>query len=92
MTKFYLNEITGNLESRAFSPEQQEDGTFKMVPVSEEAIIDSMRMIWERLKIMVEPSSSIVLGALLGKKGLFNNKKVGLILSGGNVDLDNIPW
>ena len=64
----------------------------EIIPVSEEAIIDSMRMIWERLKIMVEPSSSIVLGALLGKKGLFNNKKVGLILSGGNVDLDNIPW
>ena len=39
VTKFYLNEITGNLESRDFSPEQQEDGTFKMVPVSEEATI-----------------------------------------------------
>ena len=40
----------------------------EIIPVSEEAIIDSMRMIWERLKIMVEPSSSIALGALLGKK------------------------
>jgi len=64
----------------------------EIIPVSEETIIDSMRMIWERLKIMVEPSSSIVLGGLLSKKEVFNNKKVGLILSGGNVDLDNIPW
>ena len=64
----------------------------EIIPVSEETIIDSMRMIWERLKIMVEPSSSIVLGGLLSKKEVFKNKKVGLILSGGNVDLDNIPW
>ena len=64
----------------------------EIIPVSEETIIDSMRMIWERLKIMVEPSSSIVLGGLLSKKEVFNNKKVALILSGGNVDLDNIPW
>jgi len=51
-----------------------------------------MRMIWERLKMIVEPSSSITLGAVLKNKDTFNGKKVGLIISGGNVDLDHLPW
>jgi len=46
----------------------------------------------ERLKMIVEPSSSITLGAVLKNKDKFNGKKVGLIISGGNVDLDHLPW
>ena len=63
-----------------------------IITVTEEEIIDSMRMIWERLKMIVEPSSSIALGAILKNKDRFNGKKVGLIISGGNVDLDHLPW
>jgi threonine dehydratase len=63
-----------------------------IITVTEEEIIDSMRMIWERLKMIVEPSSSIALGAILKNKDKFNGKKVGLIISGGNVDLDHLPW
>ncbi len=63
-----------------------------IITVTEEEIVDSMRMIWERLKMIVEPSSSITLGAVLKNKDKFNGKKVGLIISGGNVDLDHLPW
>ena len=63
-----------------------------IITVTEEEIIDSMRMIWERLKMIVEPSSSIALGAILKNKDRFKGKKVGLIISGGNVDLDHLPW
>ena len=63
-----------------------------IITVAEEDIIDSMRMIWERMKIIVEPSSSITLAAVLNDKEVFTGKKVGLILSGGNVDLDHLPW
>jgi len=63
-----------------------------IIIVSEEMIIQSMRMIWQRLKIIIEPSSSIVLAALLIKNEQFYNKRIGLILTGGNVDLDTLPW
>jgi threonine dehydratase len=63
-----------------------------IILVSEEMIIQSMRMIWQRLKIVIEPSCSIVLAALLINNDQFHNKKVGLILTGGNVDLDTLPW
>ena len=63
-----------------------------IITVSEKEIIDAMGMIWERMKIIVEPSSSITLAAVLKYKEVFTGKKVGLILSGGNVDLDHLPW
>ena len=62
----------------------------EIVTVSEDAIIDAMRLIWERLKIIVEPSSAVPLAALLGKR--FDGKRVSIILSGGNVDLEKLPW
>ena len=64
----------------------------KILLVSEEMIISSMYMIWQRLKIIVEPSCSIVLAALMINSKRFLNKKVGLILTGGNYDLKQIPW
>ena len=64
----------------------------KILLVSEEMIITSMYMIWQRLKIIVEPSCSIVLAALMINSKRFLNKKVGLILTGGNYDLKQIPW
>ena len=64
----------------------------KILLVSEEMIVSSMYMIWQRLKIIVEPSCSIVLAALMINSKRFLNKKVGLILTGGNYDLKQIPW
>ena len=64
----------------------------KILLVSEEMIISSMYMIWQRLKIIIEPSCSIVLAALMLNSRKFLNKKVGLILTGGNYDLKQIPW
>ena len=64
----------------------------KILLVSEEMIISSMYMIWQRLKIIIEPSCSIVLAALMLNSKRFLNKRVGLILTGGNYDLKQIPW
>ena len=57
----------------------------------EESIINAMRMIWERMKIIIEPSSAVTLAAISENKEKFSGKKVALILSGGNVDLDKLP-
>ena len=65
------------------------DGVFTL---NEKDIIESMRFIWERMKIIVEPSSAIVLAAIIKKQTFFKNQKIGLILSGGNVDMNNLPW
>lgn len=64
----------------------------KIVTVSEEAIIEAMRLIWERMKIIVEPSAAVPLGALLSKRKEIAGKRIGIILSGGNVDLTMLPW
>ncbi|RMF60863.1 MAG: pyridoxal-phosphate dependent enzyme [Calditrichaeota bacterium] len=63
-----------------------------IVTVSEEAIIQAMRFIWERMKIIVEPSAAVPLGALLEKNNFPRGTRVGVILSGGNVDLEKLPW
>ncbi|RIH66452.1 pyridoxal-phosphate dependent enzyme [Mariniphaga sediminis] len=63
-----------------------------IVTVSEEKIVEAMRLIWERMKIIVEPSSAVPLAAILGNKVEVKNKKVGIILSGGNVDLERLPF
>ena len=60
--------------------------------VEEKDIIESMRFIWERMKIIIEPSSAVAFAALLKNKSIFSEKKVGIILSGGNVDLNNLPF
>ena len=63
-----------------------------IVTVSENSIIEAMRIIWERMKIIIEPSSAVPLAAVLENKSLFLGKKVGIILSGGNVDLNKLPF
>ena len=60
--------------------------------VKEESIVSSMRLIWERMKIIIEPSSATVLAAISENPGYFRGKKVGLIISGGNVDLNKLPF
>jgi len=51
-----------------------------------------MKLIWERMKIVVEPSSAVAFAALLKEKNNFKNKNIGIIISGGNVDLNNLPF
>ena len=68
------------------------EGTDEIITVTEEEIINAMRMIWERLKVVCEPSCSLPLAAVLKNKEKFKNKRVGLILTGGNVDLNNLPF
>jgi len=63
-----------------------------IICVSEPEIIEAMKLIWERLKIVVEPSSAVAFAAVLHDKIRFKNKKIGIILSGGNVDLANLPF
>jgi len=64
----------------------------EIITCSEETIISAMRMIWERLKIIVEPSAAVTLAVVLENPNKFIKKRVGLILSGGNVDLEKLPW
>ena len=64
----------------------------EIIRVTEDEIIESLRLIWERMKIVVEPSSAVPLAALIKEKGRFRNKKIGIILSGGNVDLAALPF
>ncbi len=64
----------------------------EIVTVSEEQIIAAMKLLWERQKIVVEPSGSVPLAAVLNHKLPAAGKRIALILSGGNVDLDHLPW
>ncbi|WP_299212543.1 pyridoxal-phosphate dependent enzyme [uncultured Aquimarina sp.] len=64
----------------------------EIIRVDEEEIIAAMRLIWERMKIIIEPSCAVPLAALLREKERFQSKKIGIILSGGNVDLGNLPF
>lgn len=64
----------------------------QIVTVSERGIIEAMRFIWERVKIVIEPSAAVAVGVLWEKKIDLSGLKVGVILSGGNVDLNKLPW
>ena len=64
----------------------------KIIRVGEHEIIKAMRLIWERMKIIIEPSCAVPFAAVLKNKEEFINKNVGIILSGGNVDLENLPF
>jgi len=63
-----------------------------VVTVSEDAIVSAMRTIWETLKIVVEPSAAVAYAALLEGHSSIVGRRVGLILTGGNLDLDSLPW
>lgn len=63
-----------------------------ILTVDESTIVKAMRLIWERMKIIVEPSSAVPLGAILSNPETFKDKKTGIIISGGNIDLSQLPW
>lgn len=60
--------------------------------VTEDAMVEAMRLIWERMKLVVEPSAAVTLAAVLQWPAIFTRRQIGIILSGGNVDLDGLPW
>jgi threonine dehydratase len=60
--------------------------------VDDDTIIRAMRLLWERMKLVVEPSGAVPLAAVLDHPDRFRNRRIGLIISGGNVDLDHLPW
>lgn len=63
-----------------------------VVTASEEAIVSAMRTIWETMKIVIEPSAAVPYAAIMENKIEIRGKRVGIILTGGNVDLDALPW
>ncbi len=65
----------------------------RVILAKEDSIIKAMRLIWERLKIVIEPSCAVPLAAIMDDAmGFFQDKSIGVILTGGNVDLDKLPW
>ena len=83
-----------------FSPDESDDSDKKpggsdfeaVVTVSEDSIVAAMRLVWERTKLVVEPSGAVPIAALLEKRGEIEGARIGVIRSGGNVDLDRLPW
>jgi threonine dehydratase len=63
-----------------------------IVTVSEEAIVASMRQIWEVMKVIVEPSGAVAYAGVLARRFPLEGRKIGIVLSGGNLDLDHLPW
>ena len=64
----------------------------EILTASEESIVAAMRMIWERMKIIIEPSSAVPLAVIMENKEKFTGQKTGIILSGGNVELTKLPF
>jgi len=64
----------------------------KIIRVEESEIIAAMKFIWERMKIVIEPSSAVAVAALFRNSSEFKNRKIGVIISGGNVDLADLPF
>ena len=63
-----------------------------ILTTSEQEIIDAMRLTWARMKIVIEPSCAVPLAAILKNPDVFRGRRVGVIITGGNVDLDKLPW
>ena len=63
-----------------------------ILTASEAEIIDAMKLVWKRMKIVIEPSSAVPLATILKNRDVFAGQRVGVIITGGNVDLDHLPW
>lgn len=63
-----------------------------VLTASEQEIVEAMRLTWARMKIVMEPSSAVPLATILKNKHIFAGKRVGVIITGGNVDLNKLPW
>lgn len=63
-----------------------------ILTATEDEIIDAMKLVWKTMKIVIEPSSAVPLATILKNPEIFKGKRVGVIITGGNVDLDKLPW
>ncbi|WP_299955027.1 beta-hydroxyaspartate dehydratase BhcB [uncultured Roseobacter sp.] len=63
-----------------------------VLTASEQEIIDAMKLTWERMKIVMEPSCAVPMATILRNPEVFRGKRVGVVITGGNVDLDKLPW
>jgi threonine dehydratase len=63
-----------------------------ILTATEEEIVAAMKLIWARMKIVIEPSSAVPLAIILKNPEVFKGKRIGVIITGGNVDLDKLPW
>lgn len=63
-----------------------------ILTASEQEIIDAMKLTWQRMKIVIEPSCAVPLATIIKNKDVFAGKRVGVVITGGNVDLDKLPW
>ncbi|MDS9468037.1 pyridoxal-phosphate dependent enzyme [Paracoccus sp. MBLB3053] len=63
-----------------------------ILTATEDEIVEAMKLIWKRMKIVMEPSSAVPLATIIKNRDLFAGQRVGIIITGGNVDLDRLPW
>ncbi len=63
-----------------------------ILTASEQEIIDAMKLMWKKMKLVIEPSSAVPLAVILKNRDVFAGRRVGVIITGGNVDLDRLPW
>jgi len=68
------------------------DNVDKVITVSEAGIVEAMALVWQRFRMLIEPSSATVIAAILASPDDFSGRRVGAIISGGNVDLENLPF
>ena len=82
--------LRGHLAPRTLALLQTHiDGIFT---VDDDVVMQAMRLLWERLKLVVEPSGAIAFAAVLRNRERFAGRRVGIVVSGGNVDLNTLPW
>lgn len=68
------------------------DNVDRIITVSEEEIIEAMALVWQRFRMLIEPSSATVIAAILTSPGIFADRRIGAVISGGNVDLEHLPF
>lgn len=81
--KVPLKELTWHFVSRHVTD---------ILTASDPEIVDAMKLIWRRMKMVIEPSSAVPLAVILKNREIFAGQRVGIIVTGGNVDLDRLPW
>jgi len=68
------------------------ENVFDVMTVDDDEIVRAMKLVWERMKIIIEPSSAVPVAVALQNQDFLKDKKILIIISGGNVDLDKLPW
>lgn len=89
-TKTIADGLRTNLGDKNFPIIQKH--VSQIIRVTEEEIVSAMRLVWERMKIIIEPSSAVSVAAVLKRTTKIKDKKIGIIISGGNVDLSQLPF